>query len=175
MGPDVLKGRCTAGLESQEAENLRKLVAGDAGEEVSIPKLVRDHEKVRIGVVAKDRTKDLWREAERYGSVGGIKLDGGGDMYEIQGYRGDLEEILNDPAFEVVQSLCAIEPRREHSPNQGVYVVQGAYTDGTRTDEWNVDDEQQAIAEAKTLLRDPIFEGDTVRVITIDGELVFEG
>jgi hypothetical protein len=63
----------------------------------------------------------------------------------------------------------------------GDYVVQGMYSDGTIVgglgggggETFSLNDEQAAIREAKKLLRDPTFEGDVVRVITRDGELVW--
>lgn len=63
----------------------------------------------------------------------------------------------------------------------GDYVVQGAYSDGTIVgglgggggETFSLNDEQAAIKAAKELLRDPTFEGDVVTVITRDGELVW--
>lgn len=64
----------------------------------------------------------------------------------------------------------------------GDYVVQGAYADGTIVgglggfggETFSLNDEAAAIAAAKKLLRDPTFEGDYVTVITRDGELVWD-
>lgn len=53
------------------------------------------------------------------------------------------------------------------------YIVQGLYCDGTITDEETHDEEETAIVRAISMLEDPTFEGDTVRVITSDGELVW--
>lgn len=54
------------------------------------------------------------------------------------------------------------------------YYVQGSYSDGRICFESDCDDEAQAIAQAKKLFIAPWFEGDSVRVLTIDGELVHE-
>jgi hypothetical protein len=65
--------------------------------------------------------------------------------------------------------------------DDGDYVVQGAYSDGTIVgglgggggETFSLNDEQAAIRAAQKLLRDPTFEGDYVTVITRDGELVW--
>lgn len=54
------------------------------------------------------------------------------------------------------------------------YIVHGMYEDSRITDEFGSDDEAEALAAAKKLLRSPFFEGDIVRVITRDGEFVWE-
>ena len=57
------------------------------------------------------------------------------------------------------------------------YIVQGLYSDGSLwqgTDWVHLCYEKMAIANAKQLLKDPCFDGDLVRVITSDGDLVFE-
>ena len=53
---------------------------------------------------------------------------------------------------------------------QGVYNGSGAYLSG----EFGFDEEDVALAEAKKLLRSSHFQGDYVRVITRDGELVWD-
>lgn len=55
----------------------------------------------------------------------------------------------------------------------GDYVVQGTWSDDRISESFGLDDEEAAITAAKKLLRDPTFEGDSVRVITRDGELVW--
>ena len=57
---------------------------------------------------------------------------------------------LDDTGFYCVQEI------------RGEYVGMAGHTD----------DEACAIRVAKSWLRDPCFEGDSVRVMTIDGELV---
>ena len=65
--------------------------------------------------------------------------------------------------------------------DDGDYVVQGMWSDGTIVgglgggggESFSLDDEKAAVSAAKKLLRDPTFEGDSVRVITRDGELVW--
>ncbi len=54
------------------------------------------------------------------------------------------------------------------------YIVHGLYEDSRITDEFGSDDEAEALAAAKKLLRSPFFEGDIVRVMTRDGEFVWE-
>jgi len=55
----------------------------------------------------------------------------------------------------------------------GDYVVQGAWSDGRISETFSLNDEKAAVSAAQKLLRDPTFEGDNVRVITRDGELVW--
>ena len=61
--------------------------------------------------------------------------------------------------------------------NDPFYMIQGLYN-GTEAygagDSFGYDDEAVALDEAKKLLRAPWFEGDYVRVITRDGELVWD-
>jgi hypothetical protein len=59
------------------------------------------------------------------------------------------------------------------SVDDPTYVVQGMWRGGRLSDEFGFDDEAVAVSEAKRLLRSPHFEGDVVRVITRDGELVW--
>lgn len=56
------------------------------------------------------------------------------------------------------------------------YVIQGYYADSgmSTRDEFGYDDEETALREAKKMLRSSLFEGDHVRVITRDGELVWD-
>jgi len=54
------------------------------------------------------------------------------------------------------------------------YVVQGCYSDSTICESTGSDSEAEASRMARDMFRDPCFEGDYVRVITRDGELVCE-
>lgn len=54
------------------------------------------------------------------------------------------------------------------------YVIQGLWSDNGLVCEENEDVEEVAISKAKRLLADPTFEGESVRVITSDGELVWD-
>ncbi len=70
------------------------------------------------------------------------------------------------------------------------YIVQGCWSDDRIICEWEVDNptleeqpfdafnpdvwQEKAIKEARIFLHDPTFEGDYVRVITGDGELVWD-
>ena len=65
---------------------------------------------------------------------------------------------------------------RNGSVEDGDYIVQGMYSDGSICIEFGFDDEEKAVSEAKKLLKvhgSSWFEGDRVRVITRDGELVY--
>ena len=55
-----------------------------------------------------------------------------------------------------------------------LFYVQGAYSDGTISHEQTVEDEETSLRRASSLMTDPCFEGDFVRVITNDGELVWD-
>jgi len=46
--------------------------------------------------------EDLWRAAEEYGNVGGLEKDGV-NHYEIEGFKKDVEKVLNDRRFKVVK------------------------------------------------------------------------
>lgn len=55
-----------------------------------------------------------------------------------------------------------------------MYIIQGLMSKSFITEEFSVDDETQACLLAKGMLASPTFEGDSVRVITRDGELVWD-
>lgn len=81
-------------------------------------------------------------------------------------------EIVN---LEIVPTGTVREqPKPDFDP---FYIIQGLYNgpEGYGTGEgFGFDDEQTALDEAKKLSRSPYFEGDYVRVITHDGELVWD-
>ena len=52
------------------------------------------------------------------------------------------------------------------------FVVQGIWGDRVCEEDGD-DDQDKAIAKAKEMAASPLFEGDCVRVITRDGELVW--
>lgn len=54
-----------------------------------------------------------------------------------------------------------------------MYVIQGI-NGGFISEEWSVDDEGLAMREVDKLLKSLTFEGDRVRIITRDGELVWD-
>jgi hypothetical protein len=65
----------------------------------------------------------------------------------------------------------------EVEPGFGHYIVQGSYAGPQNilvggSERW-YDDEAEAIKAAKDMLRSPYFEGDKTRVITLDGEMVW--
>lgn len=66
--------------------------------------------------------------------------------------------------------------RRHESVEDPDYVIQGYYSEsGMLTGgEYGYDSEKIAVAEAKKMSKSPYFEGDHVRVITRDGELVWD-
>ncbi len=57
-----------------------------------------------------------------------------------------------------------------------MYTIQVCWSDGYIANEWvsDQDTEDGAIQEAKKELQSPIFEGDYVRILTIDCELVWD-
>ena len=54
------------------------------------------------------------------------------------------------------------------------YVVQGLWSDGHIVAERTVKDEATAVSEARRDLVCPFFEGDAMRIITSDGDLVWD-
>lgn len=54
-----------------------------------------------------------------------------------------------------------------------MYYIQGLYSNGYVLFESSEEDEAKAITAAQELSNDLTFEGDCVRVISIDGELVY--
>lgn len=54
------------------------------------------------------------------------------------------------------------------------FVVQGIYSDGRISEETGSNDEMVARTMAKDMLSDLGFEGEYVRIITRDGELVYD-
>jgi len=54
------------------------------------------------------------------------------------------------------------------------YIIQGTYSDGRISEEFGYNHKAHAVEKAKQLLRSPYFEGERVRVITRDGELVWD-
>ncbi len=75
-----------------------------------------------------------------------------------------------------------VKSDKDKSTDDPDYVILPLWSDGTIVgglgggggESFGFDDEEVAIREAKKLLRDPTFEGDSVRVITRDGELVWD-
>jgi len=55
-----------------------------------------------------------------------------------------------------------------------MYVVQGLWSDGRVCDEFNCEDEDTAQCLAADLIISPIFEAHSVRIITVDGEMVWD-
>lgn len=58
-----------------------------------------------------------------------------------------------------------------------MYRIQGMYSDGSFVPGWQDESEASEFAvieAAKKMLNDLCFEGDSVRVITVDGELVWD-
>ncbi len=54
------------------------------------------------------------------------------------------------------------------------YIIQGIQSGAFILFEDSRADEGEAKKEARKLLKDPTFEGDSVRIITVDGELVWD-
>jgi hypothetical protein len=57
-----------------------------------------------------------------------------------------------------------------------MFTIQVCWSDGHIANEWvsDKDTEEEVIQEGKRELRSPIFEGDYVRILTIDCELVWD-
>lgn len=55
-----------------------------------------------------------------------------------------------------------------------MYVIQGIQLDCLIQVEFSREDKDEAVIEAENLLNSPTFEGDSVRIITRDGELVWD-
>jgi len=73
------------------------------------------------------------------------------------------------------EEMGEVREARPEPVDDPLYVIQGLYHGGYGAGgSFGFDDEQVAIDEAKKLARDPTFEGDYVRVITRDGELVWD-
>lgn len=98
----------------------------------------------------------------------------GDDLEELQDLINQTGELY---ALAGGEQLTSNSAGRQGRVEDGDYVVQGCYSDGRVAIEFGTDDEEYAIREAKKLLKvsgSGWFEGDRVRVITRDGELVFE-
>ena len=54
-----------------------------------------------------------------------------------------------------------------------LFIIQGLWSDGTVSESFGYDDEETAVYEAEKLARSSHFEGDRVRVISADGEQVW--
>lgn len=54
------------------------------------------------------------------------------------------------------------------------FIIQGIMSDVLICNEFSRADEEVARREARALLNDATFEGDSVRIITRDGELVWD-
>jgi hypothetical protein len=64
------------------------------------------------------------------------------------------------------------EAGKNPSVEDGFFIVQGYYDGGRVIHEASYESKREALREAVRLMREPWFEGDRVRVITRDGELV---
>ncbi len=56
----------------------------------------------------------------------------------------------------------------------GMYVIQGIMSGVLLCHEDSRDTAVEAIMEARSVLKNPTFEGESVRVITLEGELVWD-
>ena len=92
-------------------------------------------------------------------------------------FRADMERVNARARFIPAPAAGAAESRRGSGPvKDPFYIIQGIYAggQGVISDSFGFDDKATARAEAKKLLRSPHFEGDYVRIITRDGELVWD-
>jgi hypothetical protein len=117
----------------------------------------------------------------------GTKIIAGSEAVELTwhgGYKGDPSEHGARVAAELAMTLhktrssrtaAVSESRRGPTPVEDPeYVIQGAYSDGRIMESFGFDDEDTARSEAWKLSKSPYFEGDHVRIITRDGELVWD-
>lgn len=86
-----------ARYQPEMAKSIRSMLNGGPGKKEKM----RDWDRVRITVRAKDPSQDLWRVAEQYGNVAGIDDDDGVMLYEIEGFRGSVEKVKKDNRFTV--------------------------------------------------------------------------
>lgn len=86
-----------AKYQPEFAKSIRSMLNGGKGK---IEKL-SDWDRVRITVKSKDPSKDLWREAEAYGNVRGLDDTDGGMLYQIDGFRNEVEKVKKDSRFTV--------------------------------------------------------------------------
>lgn len=123
-----------------------------------------------------------WRDAaRRYGE----KAFDTAVVEVIEGRRSQgrvpVRESVHYPTPSAPPHRFSVAParvREAHHPepvNDPEYIIQGLYDDGMLTgDEFGFDDEETTLREAKKLASSAHFEGDRVRVITRDGELVWD-
>jgi hypothetical protein len=77
--------------------------------------------------------------------------------------------------FTMRESRGALKSARVEPVFDPFYIIQGLYKGSySAGDSFGFDDEETAIDEARKLLHAPYFEGDYVRVITRDGDLVWD-
>lgn len=79
----------------------------------------KDFQRVYIYAISADPSKDMWRQAERYGGVGGIDV---GDImvYEIYSDYGRLRELEKDKTLQILMHDDEIADRRELKKMLGV-------------------------------------------------------
>jgi hypothetical protein len=113
-------------------------------------------------VEAAAKALDWWVEDEIPGSTSGYA------SIWAKKIGGAEEAKRRKPSPRVMQRPDPVE--------DPFFVIQGLYDDGTLVSgyEYGYDDEDTAIREAEKLARSRDFEGDYVRVITRDGDLVWQ-
>jgi len=97
-----------------------------------------------------------------------------GIMWELSP-REFADAIKGTKAAEFIE-IDEPEEEEEENEDDPEYVIQGLYSDGTLVSgyEYGYDDEDETIREAQKIADSSSFEGDYVRVITRDGELVWD-
>ena len=108
IGEDLIyKGTRTYlkfGWKDDLSKSLRSMLRGGKGKKEDLA----DFEKVVFSLTAADgkggEQVDLWRHAEKYGSVGGLENPKTGKKYyEVRGTAGDLKAAKQDKLFRVVK------------------------------------------------------------------------
>ena len=143
-----------------------------------------------------DRADDVYKNDERFRGQIRAKGNRGRDQLYVF-MRHWLSSELKKHHPEIFQKLPASFANGEPLPRGGAretrrsttptirarnpepvddpeYVIQGAWSDGRITESFGFDDEDTARSEAWKLSKSPYFEGDYVRIITRDGELVWD-
>lgn len=98
---------------------------------------------------------------------------------EGPGARRGVHQLPQDAAalnMHIGRQRRTAEARSPRPVEDPFYVIQGIYAGGQGiiSDSFGFDDEDVARSEAAKLARSPYFEGDYVRIITRDGELVWD-
>lgn len=134
-------------------------------------------QKIRKGTFDLARSEDAWMHLMEAGAKKYAKEYASPKDWSVMFNKATRELVAHEFATTFYEEHKATGGlSRNGSVDDGDYVVQGMYSDGTICVEFGFDDEAKAVSEARKLLKvhgSTWFEGDRVRVITRDGELVY--